>query len=104
MEDPAFGDFRQPDIYKPAEQFRVFARCDVNTVARCESRTNNFRIGAEVDDQIGGREQFARVFVESAAQIKLGFVEPAARMEESREAVKIEVESAIHQNRLSALA
>ena len=48
MEDPAFGDFRQPDIYKPAEQFRVFARCDVNTVARCESRTNNFRIGADV--------------------------------------------------------
>lgn len=44
------------------------------------------------------------MFIKSAAQVKLGIGEKSARVEKPREAVKIKVKPAIHQDGLSAPA
>ena len=51
-----------------------------------------------VDDEIGKRKQLTRQFVEAAAEIEFRIAESAAGVEQTREAVIIEIKSAIRQS------
>ena len=83
---------------------RIFTGRDVDPVSRSKSLADGLCRGAQRDDQVWRREQAAGVLVKPSAQIKLFVGEPAMHMEEAREAVKIQVESAIHQRGFIALS